>query len=342
MTDGVNPEGNSELSVTQGGDEIAALLNPQEPETPEREAVEPEQANGADATDHVSDDETDQDEPETDDADEADTEAGDNPEESEDDEAEDSPEEEPRTVTLKDGTQVSLDEVVSGYMKDADYRRKTQELAASRKELETRQAEIAQKAQSFEQQASFAIELLKANLPQEPDISMLRDDPVGYWEQKALYDNRVQQLQQLQAAKQQAEQERQAQSQQQRAQYLTQQRDALLTAMPELKDPKKANEFTTDLVKTIESYGFTKEDLGTVEDHRLFLLAKDAMAYRKLMASKPKAQAKAKDAPPVQKPGRRASQTGQKARAQKDKMDRLRQTGSLHDGADVILDLIKG
>lgn len=54
-------------------------------------------------------------------------------------------------ITLPDGTPITLGEVRAGYMKDADYRRKTSELAQSRRELEQLAALRAQELQAAEQ-----------------------------------------------------------------------------------------------------------------------------------------------------------------------------------------------
>lgn len=54
-------------------------------------------------------------------------------------------------ITLPDGTPVTLGDIRAGYMKDADYRRKTSELAQQRRELEQFAALRAQELQAAEQ-----------------------------------------------------------------------------------------------------------------------------------------------------------------------------------------------
>lgn len=334
MTDGVNPEGNSSLSLDQGAHELASILSgePEKKEAPPERADEPIQATETDEPDHVE---------------ETDTESS--QEESEQSETE-TPEveevEQPSKVRLSDGTEATLDEVDEwrkGNLRQSDYTRKTMELAATRKELDSRLSEVAQKSQNFEQAANIAIELIKARLPQAPDMSLIQSDPIAYMQQKADHDAQMAQLQQLTTASQEAENTRRAQEQHVRNQFLATQRDALVEKLPELKDPAKARNFITEVATGLsQAYGVTAEDLSQLQDHRAFLIAKDALAYRKLMANKPKADAKAKDAAPVQKPGMRASPDAMKARGSKDKWDRLRRTGSLEDGASVLLDLVKG
>jgi hypothetical protein len=216
------------------------------------------------------------------------------------------------------------------------------ELAANRKELETRQAEIAQRSHEFERVTNMAVELLAAQLPQQPDMSLLNTDPIGYMQQKGAYDQHIAQLQQIVGAKQQHAQQQQAEQQQAMQTWAQGEAEALVTAMPELKQPEKARQFHNDIVKLGETYGFTPAEIAGNYDHRYLLMARDLLKMQSLMAAKPKALDKAKDAPPVQKPGARSSQNEAGRQARKEKMDRLRQTGSLNDGASVIRDLIKG
>lgn len=321
MPESDTPSGTAELSVESGANAIAALLSPPEPD---KEQAGPEAAGAApDAkpSDQVSDDET---QPET-------------------ETPEPKIEQEPR-YRLPDGTEVTPDQIEEwrkGNLRQADYTRKTQELSANRRELEARQAEIAQQSQRFQQTVDFAIAVAEANFPARPDAALLETDPVGYLQQKAVYDQRAAQLQQLYAARQEQGAEQARQQQQAFRQWAEGERRALAEAMPELRDPTKAMGFSAALVKGIERYGFTNADLAQVYDHRLILMARDAMKYHEVMAAKPKAIEKAKDAPPVQQPRARTSQVDAATRARKEKMDRLRQTGSLRDGAAVILDMIQ-
>jgi hypothetical protein len=104
----------------------------------------------------------------------------------------------------------------------------------------------------------------------------------------------------------------------------------------------KFKQFNADLKEAARHYGYSAQDVDAMADHRLLLLAKDAMAYRRLMANRPKVQAKVKDAPPVQKPGRRPDPAANQSRVDREKWDKLRKSGSLEAGADVLLQLTKG
>lgn len=329
-TDTPESSGTESMGVSQGADAIANLLFPSQ-EDKNESAANPEAAPVAEEAD----------EPVSEAADEAEVSENDT-EQSEDETTEPEPVEEPR-YRLADGTEVTLDEIEEwrkGNLRQSDYTRKTQELSNTRKELENRQAEITQQSNFFQKSIDFAINVASAYLPQEPDISLNESDPFAYQQQKAYYDHRVGQLQQLMAAKQQNETETARHRQQAQVEAAYNEAQSLMAAMPELSDMNKLQSFHADLVKGVQHYGIKAEEVSQVMDHRLFLMARDAMAYRKLMAQKPKAIEKAKDAPPVQKPGSRPSPQQQAARSVQDKMSTLRRTGSLKDGANVILEIL--
>lgn len=326
-SDNSAPAETASYGVREGADAIAAILNP-----PPK--VDKEIEGSLDA-EHVETQETA-------DVEEADVSLDDTVDQDEE-QPEQEAVEEPK-YRLADGTEATLAEIEEwrkGNLRQSDYTRKTQELAATRKELETHQAEITQKAQAFQQNVDFAIQVAQANLPAEPDYSLLQTDPIAYIQEKAEYDARLGQLQHLMGAKQEHEQALAAQRDQAFREWTQNESKNLVERLPELKDPAKLQQFNAELAKGIERYGFEAKDLTSVYDHRLILLAKDALAYQQLMAKKPVATQKAADAPPVQQPGRRAGPGEAAARAQKERLARLRSTGTLRDGADALLNFIK-
>ena len=241
-------------------------------------------------------------------------------------------------VRLPDGSVMTVADLKSGSLRQADYTRKTQEIAANRKELETRQAEIAQKSQTFEQTLNFAIQVAQASLPQEPSRDLLVADPIAYLQQKAEYDERLGQLQHLAGAKQQHEQAQSAEQARAFQNYVAGERQRLAEAMPELKDAAKLHAFNGELAKGIEAYGFSSQDLNSVYDHRLVLMAKDALAYQKLMANKPKVLAKAQGKPAIT-PDRRQSPAAMKQRSSASDWQKVRSSqGQDKDALDRILD----
>jgi hypothetical protein len=288
-----------------------------------------------DAGDQQPEQETDE-TPEQDAASESDEE--DQPEQEEGEQAADTYADDTHKVKLSDGSEVTVAELKAGSLRQADYTRKTMEVSAARREIEQRQADIAQRAQAYEQQVNLALEIVAASLPQEPDTALLASDPVGYMQHKAFYDRRVGELQQLMAAKQNHEQAQRNQQQESLKTYVAGEMQLLQTAMPELSDAGKRQAFSTDLANAIGKYGFSEKDLANVYDHRLYLLGRDLIAYQKLMANKPQALAKTKGKPAMTPQGRKSPQA-QRQQARQADLAKLRETRGKDEAVvDRILD----
>lgn len=312
-------DGNAPLGVDEGASRIADILSgksatttPEEPEEKREEAAE------ASAP-----------EPEA-----AEPEAS----EPDDEEATTEAESEP-VYRLPDGREVTakqLAEWEKGNLRQADYTRKTQELAEIRKAAEARQAEAAQRAQAFEQQLEYAITVAEAYLPPRPDPSLLETDPIGFLQAEKAREAAENQLRGLYQAKQQHQAQQTAESMKAFEDMKTKEAEALLAAMPHLRDKARLETFQKDVLDALPHYGFKVDDLQSVYDHRVVRLLADAIAYRKLQAQKPKAVEKSATAAPVIPAGTRQSPAAKAESAVREAKARLRSTGRLEDGAAAI------
>ena len=228
------------------------------------------------------------------------------------------------SVTVEiDGHKVPLGELKKGYLRQADYTRKTQEAAAIRHQAQ-------QLSQAYELQIGQALQIAQAFLPKAPDPALLEYDSAAYLRQKEAFQaaqGHIAGLQQ-QFHQHKAYQEHQAKAA--REHEVTHERKALLERMPELQDTAKAQAFSAELTEALKNYGFQDSDLKDVYDHRVILALKDAMAWRKSQAAKPqikqKIVAKAEQAKPVVKPT--AKQPGNNASSKRaDLVQKLRKTG---------------
>lgn len=319
MIDANNPDGTGGiLSVDDAAARLMAAPEPApEADKPEPSSPEPDDAPEAD-------------EPDADPSDDADT--------------QDEPEPEPakpQTFKVKvngEEVEVTQDELLNGYSRQADYTRRTQELARQRQEMEAARSQIQQQAQQYQAQLAQAMQIAQAFMPAPPPRELADTDPLEFMRQKTAYDEQAAKIQHLQAEHARVSQQTQAQQQQQLHQYLEQQRNALVEAVPELKEPAKRTAFQQELVNTLgEAYGFAAQEIGNVYDHRLILLARDAMAYRKLQAQKPKTEAKVAKAPPMVKPGTRPSTAEARAEAAKAAKAAVKRSGSMDDAVAYLL-----
>lgn len=113
---------------------------------------------------------------------------------------------------------------------------------------------------------------------------------------RALRDAKFSELNQKQAHFQQG----QAQAAQQLA---AAEQAALFAKAPELRNPEKWTKTQQDVVKALADYGFTQAEIGSLMDHRMLLVARDAAEMRALRASRQEGIKQVRQAPPVVKPG---------------------------------------
>lgn len=258
-------------------------------------------------------------------------------EEQSEDEEEQKEEDQPQTFTVKvDGKDVTvtLDELQKGYSRTQDYTRKTQQIAEVRKQVEAEtQAVRAERAQYAQLLGALQAQL-QATEPQIDLDRLYQEDPIEWVRQKEVLRERQEKAMAIQAEQQRLAQLQQAEQQRATEEYLLQQKDALLSALPEWKDPKKAKAEKALVVESAKAAGFTEDDLKNVYDHRLVLLLRKAGLYDQMMSKRQGIKPVVSNGPRPAKPGAagRVSTTTESTRAKQ----RLAKTGRIDDAASAI------
>lgn len=249
-------------------------------------------------------------------------------------------------VRMPDGSFLTIAQLKSGNLMDRDYRQKTMALAEEKKSLATMSETVTQTKQQLETERDFMARLLQSVMPPQPvrPAVSAAADPFAwtqYQEQKEQYDAYLQHLTYIQQQQDGSKQELTAKQQEERTERINSEWNALLEKAPALSDPAKLQAFEAELVAAGTDYGFSREEIAAQVpmDHRMALVLRDAMAWRKLQANKSNAQDKtpAPKRPPVQKGGKRLNPGAIQARDAKSAMDRLGKTGSLRDGVAAYL-----
>lgn len=241
-------------------------------------------------------------------------------------------------VRLEDGRIVSVADLKSGSLMHADYTRKTQEVAEQRRSVETELAAFKADKELLEQQRTIVRDLVQQIVPPMPDPSMLQADPMGYWQQRTAHEQWAARVQQLEQEQQRTQSERQAESDKQRMETANREMEALIAAVPELKNPEKLNAFAREIHDYGRTHGFTPEELTAVAlDHRQAIILRKAIAYDKLQSAKPKMQAKVENRPPITKGGKRQSPDAQKAQSAQASLNRLKSSGRVDDAIQAYL-----
>jgi hypothetical protein len=284
--------------------------------------VNPEQADTAENWTYFDPDEDTEEEPEAPATD-------DGTEEVASEEAEpEATEEAPATVefTLQDGTKVDKDELVRGYQRQADYTRKTQEVATMRQTLSERTAEI-------DGIVTTVTEHLKTLMPKVPDESLAYSNPGLYVAQKANYEKAVKTIQELIDIGTKPKAVATAISADEKAAKFAAANQKLIAMFPEAGTQEGRPKFLKGVSETATALGFSMGELQQVDDHRVFALAHWAYIGMKAHAATKAVREKAKATPSPTKPGATAiQQNNVKAK------ERLARTGSIRDAMKVDFD----
>ena len=262
-------------------------------------------------------------------------------EQSEEDE-EPEEQEQPQTFSVKvDGKEVSvtLDELQKGYSRTQDYTRKTQQIAEVRKQVEAEtQAVRAERGQYAQLLGALQAQLQSSESQVDLD-RLYNEDPIEWVRQKEVLRDRQEKAYAIQAEQQRLIQLSQQEQQQSMQQHLESQKDALLAALPEWKDQKRAKLEKAMLIESAKSAGFSDEDLKSVYDHRLVLLLRKAALFDQMVSKRQGIKPVTNNGPRPAKPGAagRVSTTTESMRAQQ----RLAKTGRIDDAADAIFKLLK-
>jgi hypothetical protein len=270
------------------------------------------------------------------DGDETDTEQSEEDENSEE-------EEQPQVFTVKvDGkeVEVTLDELQKGYSRTQDYTRKTQQIAEVRKQTEAELQEVrAEREQYAQLLGALQAQVQQAAQPQVDWDRLYNEDPIEWVRQRELARENQEKAVAIQSEQQRLAQLSQREQLQQREALLAQEQEALVAAIPEWKDAKKAQAEKAMLVQFGQKIGFTPDDLKNVVDHRAVVMLRKAALYDQMMSKRGQIKPVTNNGPRPAKPGAagRVSSNTEAMRAQQ----RLAKTGRVDDAADAIYKLLK-
>jgi hypothetical protein len=231
--------------------------------------------------------------------------------------------------------EVSLDELLNGYSRTADYQKKTQSLAEQRKAIEAERSKIADTARirdTYAQRLQVIEQKLQEQVGTE-DLTQLREnDPVGYALAVADRSEREKQVYAIRAERQRVQQEQAQQQSQVLQSHVQQEQQKLVDLIPEFKDEAKAEVIRRDIRVYAKSIGFSDQELSQVYDSRAVTALYKSMMYDKLVAGKSGTLKKVQSAPKTLRPGT-SNPKNSDQEAQKKDFERLRQSGNKKDAA---------
>ena len=236
--------------------------------------------------------------------------------------------------------EVTLEELQSGYSRQQDYTRKTQELSEQRKTIDKQQEELAQRDAIYSQLLPRLEAQLKGEMANEPDWNKLyEDDPVGYVREKQLWDEKKEKLRATQAEQKRLQEEAAKKQQEQIAQMVQEGQQKLLELIPEWQDPEVATKDKLAIREYgINVLGYSPQEMDAVYDYRALLGLRNAWLQSKTVKAtkkKPTEKAKARVARPGTTNRPRSVAPVKKAK------QRLAKTGKPSDAAKVFEQLLK-
>ena len=246
--------------------------------------------------------------------------------------------EQPRYKVKASGEEieVTLDDLIKGYQREADYTKKTQTLAEQRKQVEAERQVIEQaKTQRDQYQERLAMieSALRTHAPQENLEALKETDPIGYAVKVAEQTQREKQLQAVQLERARIAQQQQAEQSQSLNSHLAAEAQKLAEAIPEYADEQKSVQVKKDIRDYARKIGWSDEELASVYDSRAVLTLYRAMQYEKLMGNKAGVTKKVNEAPKMLKPGV-SRQTDVNAEQTKKAINQLKRTGNVRDAAN--------
>ncbi|WP_455918659.1 hypothetical protein [Ensifer canadensis] len=169
------------------------------------------------------------------------------------------------------GEQVSLSEIRSSYLRQADYTKKTQEIAEQRKVYQTDLNQIRHDAlQGIEMTKKELVALFGDELESNINWQQLAEDDPHRWaierEKWAAREARVQALHQTEM---QLRQQMEADERAAHQHALQESQKLFLTKYPEMRDQGKSAQALGEITSLLIDNGFTQEEINGVSDWRI-------------------------------------------------------------------------
>ena len=229
-------------------------------------------------------------------------------------------------LTLSDGTALTLEEVEKGFLREADYTRKTMELAETRKAVVQRETELAEQTTIIETATQRLLGLVQQLVPPMPSAALAQQNPGEYIKQKAVHEQARAELAAWMDTAGEVGNVVQGFTRQQIEQRKAEANAELVRAMPRLKDPAAMAKFDADVLASAKSLGFDEATIAATTDPKVRRMAYLAAIGQRALDNQ-KAAARRVEAPKAGKPPAPGKPTDESLKAKR----RFHQTGTIKD-----------
>ena len=232
---------------------------------------------------------------------------------------------------------VDLDELKAGYQKDADYRRKTEELAIDRRQQISDKDRLTKDYSTKLEDLNNLTMTLNAEVNSElssKDLDKLFDeDPTEAAKLERQIRRRKETIVQAQR-KLRTHQEHQFQE------IVREEQKKVAVKHPDFADPVKGATLKTNMRNYLIGRGFNDQEVNQVYDSRMFDVIMDAMTHQNNEKLKPTLVSKKVKPSKVIKSGIKESKDDKISQARLEKIKRLQRSGNPRDAAELLSNYI--
>ena len=229
---------------------------------------------------------------------------------------------------------VDLEELKAGYQKDADYRRKTEQLAIEKRELKAEEDRLKNQYSTKMEDLNSLVATLNAEINNDMNSKELdalwEEDPT----EAAKVDRRIQKRKNtIQQAQQKLRDHQQAQFQE----ILREEQKKLHLKHPEIADPIKGTTVKSNIMNYLSSKGFSNEDVARIYDSRYFDVIMDGMNFNKSKSVKPGLVSKKVKPSKFVKSGTKSTKEELNSKTRLNQIKALKKSGNPKDATDLLL-----
>jgi hypothetical protein len=230
---------------------------------------------------------------------------------------------------------VDLEELKAGYQKDADYRRKTEEIAIEKRELKSEEDRLKKQYSTKMDDLNSLVVTLNAEINNDMNSKELDklwdEDPT----EAAKIDRRIQKRKNtIQDAQHKLREHQQTQFQE----ILREEQRKLHLRHPEIADPLKGATVKSNIVSYLSSKGFSNEDVSRIYDSRMFDVIMDGMGYKKSKEVKPNlVSKKIRPSGKFVKSGTKSTKEELNSKSRLNQIKALKKSGSPKDATDLLM-----
>ena len=229
---------------------------------------------------------------------------------------------------------VDLDELKAGYQKDADYRRKTEELALDKREAKAEKDRLAKQYSTKLDDLNSLVLTLNAEI--NNDMSSKELDQL--WEEDpteaAKLDRKIRRRKETISSAQRKLREHQTSQFQD---LVSKEKQRIALKYPELYDPVKGHTLRTNMTNYLLGKGFNQNEISSIYDSRQFDIIVEAMNYQTNKKLKPTLVNKKVKPSKVVKSGVKTTKEELNSQDRLNKFKSLKKSGSAKDATDLLL-----